>query len=62
MHHQNVWHGSGPNLSQYKDRRALVGHYLQGDVQFIDEGGGKFVKVEFSFCFFFVAVLREDAL
>ena len=42
VHHQNVWHGSGPNLSPHKDRRALVGHYLRGDVQFLDEGGGKF--------------------
>lgn len=39
VHHQSVWHGSGPNLSQCNDRRALVGHYLRGDVKFKDEGG-----------------------
>jgi Phytanoyl-CoA dioxygenase (PhyH) len=34
VHHQNVWHGSGPNRSNVRHRRALVGHYLRGDVQF----------------------------
>jgi hypothetical protein len=36
FHHQNVWHGSGPNLSATRHRRALVGHYLRGDVHFAD--------------------------
>lgn len=47
VHHQSVWHGSGPNLSQRNDRRALVGHYLRGDVKFKDEGGGECVKSSF---------------
>ena len=33
IHHQDVWHGSGPNTSQ-NHRRALVAHYLKGDVRF----------------------------
>jgi phytanoyl-CoA hydroxylase len=42
LHHQDVWHGSGPNTSNTRHRRALVAHYLRGDVKFIDdnsEGG-----------------------
>eukprot|EP00521_Asterionellopsis_glacialis_P017326 CAMPEP_0195302290 /NCGR_PEP_ID=MMETSP0707-20130614/30842_1 /TAXON_ID=33640 /ORGANISM="Asterionellopsis glacialis, Strain CCMP134" /LENGTH=292 /DNA_ID=CAMNT_0040365497 /DNA_START=362 /DNA_END=1240 /DNA_ORIENTATION=- len=34
FHHQDVWHGSGPNLSQTRHRRALVAHYLRGDIKF----------------------------
>lgn len=34
IHHQDVWHGSGPNLSTIHHRRALVAHYLRGDVEF----------------------------
>ena len=34
VHHQDVWHGSGPNTSVTRHRRALVGHYLRGDVKF----------------------------
>ena len=33
VHHQDVWHGSGPNLSQSRLRRALVAHLIDGDVQ-----------------------------
>mmetsp|Transcript_5596 Transcript_5596/g.8349 ORF Transcript_5596/g.8349 Transcript_5596/m.8349 type:complete len:405 (-) Transcript_5596:2100-3314(-) len=33
IHHQDVWHGSGPNKSQHH-RRALVAHYLRGDIRF----------------------------
>jgi hypothetical protein len=47
VHHQNVWHGSGPNLSLTKDRRALVGHYIRGDVEFENVKGGKFVSSSF---------------
>ena len=33
FHHQDVWHGSGPNQSTTRHRRALVAHLLRGDVQ-----------------------------
>lgn len=33
VHHQNVWHGSGPNTSDQRHRRALVAHLLDGQVQ-----------------------------
>ena len=33
LHHQDTWHGSGPNRSTTQHRRALVGHYLRGDVK-----------------------------
>ena len=35
LHHQDIWHGSGPNLSNTRHRRALVVHYIRGDVKFI---------------------------
>jgi ectoine hydroxylase-related dioxygenase (phytanoyl-CoA dioxygenase family) len=34
IHHQDTWHGSGPNRSSDQHRRTLVGHYLRGDVEF----------------------------
>ena len=37
LHHQDTWHGSGPNLSNIRHRRTLVGHYLRGDVSFREE-------------------------
>ena len=36
LHHQDVWHGSGPNLSTTRHRRALVAHYIRGDANFRD--------------------------
>ena len=33
VHHQNVWHGSGPNISNTRHRRALVIHLLNGNVK-----------------------------
>jgi hypothetical protein len=33
FHHQDIWHGSGPNQSPTRHRRSLVGHYMRGDVQ-----------------------------
>ena len=33
VHHQRVWHGSGPNQSSHRQRRALVAHVLNGEVQ-----------------------------
>lgn len=33
FHHQDVWHGSGPNQSLTRHRRALVAHLLNGSVQ-----------------------------
>jgi len=40
LHHQDVWHGSGPNRSPIRHRRALVAHYIRGDVSFV-QGEGK---------------------
>jgi hypothetical protein len=37
IHHQDVWHGSGPNTSDVRHRRALVAHYLRGDLKFVDD-------------------------
>jgi len=34
FHHQDTWHGSGPNQSLTRHRRALVAHYIRGDVKF----------------------------
>ena len=39
FHHQDVWHGSGPNMSTHRHRRALVGHYIRGDVSFVQSKG-----------------------
>ncbi|CAM9444088.1 unnamed protein product [Choristocarpus tenellus] len=36
VHLQDAWHGSGPNLSESRHRRALVVHFLRGDAVFID--------------------------
>jgi phytanoyl-CoA hydroxylase len=33
VHHQQVWHGSGPNRSRARPRRALVAHVINGQVQ-----------------------------
>ena len=41
VHHQNVWHGSGPNISPHRPRRALVAHLLNGQVQW-SVGNGSF--------------------
>ncbi|KAG7366850.1 mitomycin antibiotics/polyketide fumonisin biosynthesis protein [Nitzschia inconspicua] len=32
VHHQNLWHGSGPNISTTRSRRALVAHLIDGEV------------------------------
>lgn len=37
LHHQDAWHGSGPNVSFDRHRRALVAHYLDGKVQFASD-------------------------
>ncbi|CAE7179664.1 unnamed protein product, partial [Symbiodinium microadriaticum] len=34
FHHQDVWHGSGPNTTKDRPRRALGVHLLRGDVKF----------------------------
>lgn len=34
LHNQDIWHGSGPNRSGTRHRRALVAHYVRGDVTF----------------------------
>lgn len=33
VHHQDVWHGSGPNKSSSRHRRSLVAHILNGKVE-----------------------------
>jgi ectoine hydroxylase-related dioxygenase (phytanoyl-CoA dioxygenase family) len=33
VHHQQTWHGSGPNTSKTRSRRALVAHLINGEVQ-----------------------------
>ena len=33
VHHQQTWHGSGPNTSTFRTRRALVAHLIHGEVQ-----------------------------
>jgi len=33
VHHQSVWHGSGPNRSQTRLRRSLVAHLIHGRVE-----------------------------
>jgi ectoine hydroxylase-related dioxygenase (phytanoyl-CoA dioxygenase family) len=34
FHHQNTWHGSGPNLHDTNWRRVIVSHLIRGDVRF----------------------------
>mmetsp|Transcript_22138 Transcript_22138/g.62241 ORF Transcript_22138/g.62241 Transcript_22138/m.62241 type:complete len:306 (+) Transcript_22138:91-1008(+) len=34
LHHQNTWHGSGPNQSATRHRRALAVHFLAAGVEF----------------------------
>lgn len=34
IHHQDIWHGSGPNTSPDRIRRALVVHLIDGNVRF----------------------------
>lgn len=34
LHHQDLWHGSGPNFSTAIPRRAIALHLLRADVQF----------------------------
>ena len=36
VHAQDCWHGSAPNVSTERHRRALVVHFLRGDARFID--------------------------
>lgn len=50
FHHQNVWHGSGPNRSTIRHRRALVGHYLRGDVEFKQDSGERRGEREVESC------------
>ncbi|KAL3942600.1 MAG: hypothetical protein SGBAC_003232 [Bacillariaceae sp.] len=40
LHHQDTWHGSGPNTSEVRHRRALVAHFLRGDVKFVEDDSG----------------------
>lgn len=46
LHHQDIWHGSGPNLSSTRHRRALVAHYLRGDVTFVENDSKKKKKYD----------------
>jgi len=36
VHSQDCWHGSAPNVSSKRHRRALVVHFLRGDARFIE--------------------------
>lgn len=36
VHAQDCWHGSSPNVSAHRDRRALVVHFIRGDAKFIN--------------------------
>lgn len=36
VHGQDTWHGSGPNISGQRHRRALVVHFIPGNSRFID--------------------------
>jgi ectoine hydroxylase-related dioxygenase (phytanoyl-CoA dioxygenase family) len=38
LHHQDVWHGSNANKSPTRHRRALVAHYIRGDLRFRQKG------------------------
>eukprot|EP00735_Rhodelphis_limneticus_P010293 TRINITY_DN3022_c0_g1::TRINITY_DN3022_c0_g1_i1::g.22280::m.22280 TRINITY_DN3022_c0_g1::TRINITY_DN3022_c0_g1_i1::g.22280 ORF type:complete len:334 (+),score=21.04,sp/O69060/HTXA_PSEST/24.27/5e-09,PhyH/PF05721.8/1.9e-23 TRINITY_DN3022_c0_g1_i1:67-1002(+) len=40
IHHQDTWHGSGPNTTTDRPRRALVAHILRADVKFKETGVG----------------------
>lgn len=35
VHAQDTWHGSGPNTSACRHRRALVVHFVRGDARFV---------------------------
>lgn len=43
FHHQDVWHGSGPNRSTSRHRRALVAHLLDGNVKWIQGKGASYI-------------------
>lgn len=36
IHAQDTWHGSGPNVSDQRQRRALVVHFVQGNARFVE--------------------------
>ena len=36
VHAQDCWHGSSPNVSAHRHRRALVVHFVRGDAKFIE--------------------------
>lgn len=42
VHAQDCWHGSSPNVSAHRHRRALVVHFIRGDAEFI---GGHSLEV-----------------
>lgn len=48
VHAQDCWHGSAPNVSAQRHRRALVVHFLRGDARFID---GHSLQVTAVVCF-----------
>ena len=58
FHHQDIWHGSGPNISTSRHRRTLVAHYLRGDVSFRDVTGdprSKYIYCQFGKCHFLIS-------
>ena len=36
IHHQDTLHGSGPNVSPFRHRRALVVHLVDGECRFVE--------------------------
>lgn len=36
IHHEDVWHGSGPNITNNIPRRALGIHLINSEVRFVD--------------------------
>ena len=42
LHHQDIYHGSAPNRRS-RHRRALVAHYIRGDVEFRQDRGATYI-------------------
>ena len=44
VHHQDAWHGSGPNTTADRPRRSLVVHLLRDDVRFADAHASDYLR------------------
>lgn len=51
VHAQDTWHGSGPNESERRHRRALVVHFIQGSSRFLDGHSLQVWERVFDCCF-----------